>query len=107
MAGPKPGQSTLIPAALFHLISADVDAARTEHHAMVVMMMVVMVMVMMVVMIIVVVGVGVVLHHLGLGGLRARCVIGQSSRYDDDQIAYHYDRERTVARLRVVGSEEP
>jgi len=32
--------------------------------------------------------------------VRARCVVGQSFRYDDDQIAYHYDRARTVARLR-------
>ncbi len=31
---------------------------------------------------------------------RSRCVVGQSSRYDDDQIAYHYDREATRARLR-------
>ena len=32
--------------------------------------------------------------------VRARCVVGQASRYDDDQIAYHYDREATRARLR-------
>jgi hypothetical protein len=32
--------------------------------------------------------------------VRSRCVVGQASRYDDDQIAYHYDRARTVARLR-------
>jgi len=32
--------------------------------------------------------------------VRARCVVGQASRYDEDQIAYHYDRETTVARLR-------
>jgi epoxyqueuosine reductase QueG len=31
---------------------------------------------------------------------RALCVVGQSSRYDPDQIAYHYDRVATVARLR-------
>jgi hypothetical protein len=31
---------------------------------------------------------------------RARCVVGQASRYDDDQIAYHYDRRATVSRLR-------
>jgi len=30
---------------------------------------------------------------------RARCVVGQSSRYDDDQVAYFYDRLATVARL--------
>ena len=29
---------------------------------------------------------------------RSRCVVGQASRYDHDQIAYHYDREATVAR---------
>jgi hypothetical protein len=32
---------------------------------------------------------------------RARCVVGPSWRYDVDQIAYHYDREATVARLRA------
>jgi hypothetical protein len=32
--------------------------------------------------------------------MRARCVVGQGSRYDDDQIAYHYDRENAVVRLR-------
>jgi epoxyqueuosine reductase QueG len=32
--------------------------------------------------------------------VRARCVVGQEHRYDDDQIAYHYDRERTRLRLR-------
>ena len=32
--------------------------------------------------------------------VRERCVVGQASRYDDDQIAYHYDRAATVARLR-------
>jgi epoxyqueuosine reductase QueG len=31
---------------------------------------------------------------------RARCVIGQQSRYDEQQIAYHYDRLATVVRLR-------
>jgi hypothetical protein len=31
---------------------------------------------------------------------RARCVVGQPSRYDEQQIAYHYDRVATVARLR-------
>jgi hypothetical protein len=43
-------------------------------------------------------------HTVDLPGatpeVRSRCVIGQSSRYDDDQIAYHYDRANTVARLR-------
>ncbi len=32
--------------------------------------------------------------------VRERCVAGPASRYDDDQIAYHYDRVATVARLR-------
>jgi hypothetical protein len=32
--------------------------------------------------------------------VRARCVVGQSSRYDDDQIAYHTDRVVTAERLR-------
>jgi epoxyqueuosine reductase QueG len=32
--------------------------------------------------------------------VRSRCVVGQASRYDDDQIAYHYDRATTVGRLR-------
>jgi epoxyqueuosine reductase QueG len=32
--------------------------------------------------------------------VRARCVIGQSSRYHPDQIAYHYDRAATVLRLK-------
>jgi hypothetical protein len=30
---------------------------------------------------------------------RSRCIVGGASRYDDDQIAYHYDREATAARL--------
>lgn len=34
--------------------------------------------------------------------VRSRCVVGQASRYDDDQIAYHYDRARTLARLRAT-----
>jgi epoxyqueuosine reductase QueG len=32
--------------------------------------------------------------------VRARCVVGQASRYDDDQIGYHYDRAATALRLR-------
>jgi len=32
--------------------------------------------------------------------VRSLCVIGQASRYDDDQIGYHYDRAVTVKRLR-------
>jgi hypothetical protein len=35
--------------------------------------------------------------------VRSRCVVGQTSRYDDDQIAYHYDRARALARLRLAG----
>jgi hypothetical protein len=31
---------------------------------------------------------------------RSRCVVGQTSRYDDDQIAYHYDRARAVTLLK-------
>jgi epoxyqueuosine reductase QueG len=31
---------------------------------------------------------------------RRRCVVGQSSRYDEAQIAYHHDREPTVTKLR-------
>ncbi len=33
--------------------------------------------------------------------VRARCVVGQASRYDEDQVGYHYDRAITVARLRA------
>ena len=32
--------------------------------------------------------------------VRSRCVVGQGSRYDDDQIGYHYEQAATVARLR-------
>jgi len=32
--------------------------------------------------------------------VRGRCVVGQGSRYDDEQVAYHYDRAATLARLR-------
>jgi hypothetical protein len=35
--------------------------------------------------------------------VRSRCVVGQASRYDDDQIAYHYDRARATERLRRLG----
>ncbi|HZU83200.1 MAG TPA: hypothetical protein VE987_09800, partial [Polyangiaceae bacterium] len=31
---------------------------------------------------------------------RARCVVGQGSRYDPDQIAYHHDHASALARLR-------
>jgi hypothetical protein len=36
---------------------------------------------------------------LATPAVRSRCVIGQDSRYDDEQIAYHYDRTAAVARL--------
>ncbi len=36
--------------------------------------------------------------------VRSRCVVGQEHRYDDDQIAYHYDRARTRERLRAEDS---
>jgi hypothetical protein len=31
--------------------------------------------------------------------VRSRCVVGQDSRYDVEQIGYHYDRAATVARM--------
>jgi hypothetical protein len=36
--------------------------------------------------------------------VRSRCVVGQASRYDEDQIAYHYDRDAT--RLRLMSRDE-
>jgi hypothetical protein len=39
---------------------------------------------------------------LATAAVRGRCVVGQASRYSDEQIAYHYDREETVALLRSV-----
>jgi hypothetical protein len=38
--------------------------------------------------------------------VRGRCIVGQGSRYDDDQIAYHYDRPATAARLRKSAATE-
>ena len=38
--------------------------------------------------------------------VRSRCVVGQQSRYDDEQVAYHYDREATLTRLRKESSAE-
>jgi hypothetical protein len=38
--------------------------------------------------------------------VRGRCIVGQGSRYDDDQIAYHYDRPSTAARLRKSTATE-
>jgi epoxyqueuosine reductase QueG len=38
--------------------------------------------------------------HDATPDIRARCIVGQASRYDEDQIAYHYDRANAVARLR-------
>jgi hypothetical protein len=37
--------------------------------------------------------------------VRARCVVGQASRYDSDQLAYHYDRAPTAARLRAASKK--
>jgi hypothetical protein len=31
--------------------------------------------------------------------VRSRCVVGQASRYDDDQIAYHYDRRSSKSAI--------
>ncbi len=43
-------------------------------------------------------------RHSGLflatAAVRGRCVVGQASRYSDEQIAYHYDREETLDKLR-------
>ncbi len=39
--------------------------------------------------------------------VRSRCVVGRASRYDEEQIAYHYDREATHARLRRVAAASP
>jgi hypothetical protein len=33
--------------------------------------------------------------------VRGRCIYGQGSRYTDEQIAYHYDREPTLLALRA------
>jgi epoxyqueuosine reductase QueG len=33
--------------------------------------------------------------------VRSRCIVGQASRYTDEQLAYHYDREATLERLRA------
>ena len=39
--------------------------------------------------------------------VRSRCVVGQAYRYDEDQIAYHYDRERMRQRLRAEDTANP
>ncbi len=39
--------------------------------------------------------------------VRSRCVVGQDHRYDEDQIAYHYDRETTRLRLREEDRSSP
>jgi hypothetical protein len=36
--------------------------------------------------------------------VRARCVLGGASQYGREQIAYHYDREATLAKLRLSAS---
>jgi len=41
---------------------------------------------------------------LATAEVRGRCVVGQASRYDDDQLAYHYDREATWTRLQAQKS---
>jgi hypothetical protein len=33
--------------------------------------------------------------------VRGRCIVGQESRYLEEQVGYHYDREATVAKLRL------
>ena len=33
--------------------------------------------------------------------VRRRCIVGQDSRYSDEQIAYHYDPEATLVKLRA------
>ncbi len=38
---------------------------------------------------------------LATAEVRARCVVGQGSRYDEDQVGYHHDRATTVTRLRT------
>ena len=37
---------------------------------------------------------------LATPSVRGRCPVGSKSRYSDEQIAYHYDREATLRRLR-------
>jgi hypothetical protein len=32
--------------------------------------------------------------------VRSRCIYGQAYRYDEDQIAYHYDRARTTLKMK-------
>jgi epoxyqueuosine reductase QueG len=39
---------------------------------------------------------------LATASVRGRCPVGVESRYSDEQIAYHYDREATLARFRGV-----
>ena len=39
--------------------------------------------------------------------VRSRCVVGVSSRYEDEQIAYHYDHERTLETLRTRALDLP
>ncbi len=35
--------------------------------------------------------------------VRRRCIVGQDSRYSDEQIAYHYDRDAALEKLRGPG----
>ena len=32
---------------------------------------------------------------------RVRCIVGHASRYEDEQLAYHYDRQATLAKIRT------
>jgi len=43
---------------------------------------------------------------LATAAVRGRCVVGHGSRYTEEQVAYHYDREATLAKLRARGAEE-
>jgi hypothetical protein len=44
---------------------------------------------------------------LATAAVRGRCVVGQGSRYSDEQIAYHYDRDATLERLRAKAGGAP
>jgi hypothetical protein len=44
---------------------------------------------------------------LATPNVRSRCVVGQEFRYSDEQIAYHYDREATLRRMRGDDADAP
>ncbi|MGO8998300.1 MAG: hypothetical protein ACLQVI_33700 [Polyangiaceae bacterium] len=44
---------------------------------------------------------------LATPAVRGRCVVGGASRYSDEQIAYHYDRDATLKRLRTRAPRAP